>query len=82
MFEKTTLAISRTVYAVLVCAALGWLGWVCLAHMTLGWAIAVFIPSALVLIALFAPAAMAISGLIGVLGGAIAALATRQKNAS
>ena len=54
MFEKTTLAISRVVYAVLVCAVLGWLGWVCLANMTLGWAVAVFIPTALVLIALFA----------------------------
>lgn len=81
MFEKTTLAISRAVYAVLVCAALGWLGWVCLANMTLGWAIAVFIPAALVLIALFAPAAMAISGLVGLLGAGIATLATRAKSA-
>ena len=62
--------------------ALGWLGWVCLANMTLGWAVAVFIPTALVLIALFAPAAMAIAGLVGVLGGGIATLVTRQKNAS
>ena len=82
MFEKTTLAISRVVYAVLVCAALGWLGWVCLANMTLGWAVAVFIPTALVLVALFAPAAMAIAGLVGVLVGGIATLVTRQKNAS
>ena len=82
MFEKTTLAISRVVYAVLVCAVLGWLGWVCLANMTLGWAVAVFIPTALVLIALFAPAAMAIAGLVGVMGGGIATLVTRQKNAS
>lgn len=81
MFEKTTLAISRAVYAVLVCAALGWLGWACLANMTLGWAIAVFIPSALVLIALFAPAAMAVSGLVGLLGGAIASLIASRKNA-
>ena len=81
MFEKTTLAISKAVYAVLVCTALGWLGWVCLANMTLGWAIAVFIPTALVLIALFAPAAMAISGLVGLLGAGVAALATRAKSA-
>ena len=82
MFEKTTLAISRAVYALLVCAGLGWLGWVCLANMTLGWAVAVFIPTALVLVALFAPAAMAIAGLVGVLVGGIATLVTRQKNAS
>ncbi len=80
MFEKTTLTISRVVYALLVCAALGWLGWVCLANMTLGWAVAVFIPTALVLVALFAPAAMAISGLVGLLGGVVAALVARHKN--
>lgn len=80
MFEKTTLIISRVVYALLVCAALGWLGWVCLANMTLAWAVVVFIPTALVLIALFAPAAMAISGLVGLLGGMVAALIARRKN--
>lgn len=80
MFEKTTLTISRVVYALLVCAALGWLGWVCLANMTLGWAVAVFIPTALVLVALFAPAAMAISGLVGLMGGVVAALVARHKN--
>lgn len=80
MFEKTTLTISRVVYALLVCAALGWLGWVCLANMTLGWAVAVFIPTALVLVALFAPAAMAISGLVGLLGGVVTALIARRKN--
>lgn len=80
MFEKTTLAISQTIYAVLVGASLGWLGWVCLANMTLGWAIAVFVPSALVLIALFAPVAMAIAGLVGVVVGVVATLATRQKS--
>ena len=82
MFEKTTLTISRVVYALLVCAALGRLGWVCLANLTLGWAVVVFIPTALVLIALFAPAAMAISGLVGLLGAGVAALATRAKSAS
>lgn len=80
MFEKTTLNISRFVYALLVCAALGWLGWVCLANMTLGWAVVVFIPTALVLIALFAPAAMAISGLVGLLGGMVAVLIASRKN--
>ena len=82
MFEKTTLAISKAVYAVLVCTALGWLGWVCLANMTLGWAVAIFIPTALVMVALFAPAAMAIAGLVGVLGGGIAALISHRKSIS
>ena len=81
MFEKTTLAISRIVYTLLVAVALGWLGWVCLANLTLGWAIAVFIPTALMLITLFAPMAMAVAGLVGVLGGGIATLLARSKNA-
>ena len=85
MFEKVTLAISGGVYALLVCTGLGWLAWVYLANMTLGLAVTVFIPAALLLIALFAPIAMAIAGLIGLLGGSIAVLVTllsRQKSTS
>lgn len=80
MFEKTTLVISKVVYAALVCAGLGWLAWVCLANMTLGWAVAVFIPVALIAVAVFAPAAMAIAGLVGMLGGAVTAIAARTKS--
>lgn len=85
MFEKVTLAISGGVYTLLICAGLGWLAWVCLANTTLGLAVTVFIPTAVLLIALLGPVAMAIAGLIGILGGCIAvlvALAKRQKATS
>ena len=81
MFAKTALHTSRTLYVLLVVAGLGWLAWVCLANMSLGMAAAVFVVAGLLMAAVLAPAAAALSGLVGILVGAVAALlqaATRR----
>ena len=81
MFAKTALHTSRTLYVLLVVGGLGWLAWVCLANMSLGMAAAVFVVAGLLMTAVLAPVVAALSGLVGILVGAVAALlqaATRR----
>lgn len=74
MFDKTTHTVATALYTALVGTTLCWLAWACLSSMSWWLALVVFVPCALLAVGIFAPAAAAVSFVVGATVGGVAAL--------